>query len=133
MTGTQPSQLPFLALLFSVQADLRTALAAYFKVGAAGGKMPERFDQLMQALDEDQPGPAVDWAKIFEEDREFNQGTQLRVCLFPGVPVVSCIKGNQERTSIFPCLPSARARGPAHGRQRGRIPTPPAHCTPPCA
>lgn len=30
----------------------------------------------MQALDEDQPGPAVDWAKIFEEDREFNQGVQ---------------------------------------------------------
>lgn len=33
-----------------------------------------RFDELMQCLDTDQPGPTVETKKIFEEDREFNQG-----------------------------------------------------------
>lgn len=50
------------------------ALHAYFRVGLPGGKTLQRFDELMQALDEDQPGPSVQWATIFEEDREFNQG-----------------------------------------------------------
>uniref|UniRef100_A0A1D2A8U0 Translin-associated factor X-interacting protein 1 n=2 Tax=Auxenochlorella protothecoides TaxID=3075 RepID=A0A1D2A8U0_AUXPR len=54
--------------------DLRVALHAYFRVGLPGGKTLQRFDELMQALDEDQPGPSVQWATIFEEDREFNQG-----------------------------------------------------------
>lgn len=56
------------------QEDLRVALHAYFRVGLPGGKTLQRFDELMQALDEDQPGPNVQWATIFEEDREFNQG-----------------------------------------------------------
>lgn len=33
----------------------------------------------MQALDEDQEGEAVEWAKVFEEDREFNQGAPPRM------------------------------------------------------
>lgn len=28
----------------------------------------------MQSLDKDQPGSLVEWKKVFEEDREFNQG-----------------------------------------------------------
>lgn len=28
----------------------------------------------MQALDQDQPGVLIEWKKVFEEDREFNQG-----------------------------------------------------------
>lgn len=31
----------------------------------------------MQALDEDQPGSKVMYKKLFEEDREYNQGTML--------------------------------------------------------
>ncbi|KAI7835772.1 hypothetical protein COHA_010350 [Chlorella ohadii] len=54
--------------------DLRTALLAYFKVGQPGGKTLQRFDELMQAVDEDQEGDRVEWRKVFEEDREFNQG-----------------------------------------------------------
>ena len=54
--------------------DLRIALASFFRVGEPGGKDLARFDEIMQALDEDQPGPNVEWKKVFEEDREFNQG-----------------------------------------------------------
>lgn len=57
-----------------LQDELRTALISYFKLGQPGGKSYQRFDELMQALDEDQEGEAVEWAKVFEEDREFNQG-----------------------------------------------------------
>jgi hypothetical protein len=57
-----------------LQADLRTGLMSYFKVGQAGGKTLARFDELMQALEEDQGGPTAEWRKVFEEDREFNQG-----------------------------------------------------------
>ena len=32
-----------------LQADLRTAFLAYFKVGQASGKTLKRFDELMQA------------------------------------------------------------------------------------
>ena len=31
----------------------------------------------VQALDEDQQGEAVEWRRVFEEDREFNQGVWL--------------------------------------------------------
>ncbi len=54
--------------------DLRTALGTFFRVGLPGGKTLARFDEVMQALDADQPTPTVEWKKIFEEDREFNQG-----------------------------------------------------------
>ena len=54
--------------------DLRTALHAYFRVGQVGGKTSARFDEMMQALEQDQPGTIVEWKKVFEEDREFNQG-----------------------------------------------------------
>ncbi|KAL4547191.1 hypothetical protein Ndes2526B_g07965 [Nannochloris sp. 'desiccata'] len=54
--------------------DLRIALATFFRVGQPGGKDLGRFDEVMQALDEDQPGASVEWKKVFEEDREFNQG-----------------------------------------------------------
>ncbi|KAL4448019.1 hypothetical protein ABPG75_005238 [Micractinium tetrahymenae] len=59
---------------FFSKEDLRTAFLAYFKVGQPGGKTLKRFDELMQAMDEDQEGDMVEWRKVFEEDREFNQG-----------------------------------------------------------
>jgi hypothetical protein len=54
--------------------DLKIALTSFFRVGQPGGKALARFDEIMQALDEDQPGLTVEWKKVFEEDREFNQG-----------------------------------------------------------
>jgi hypothetical protein len=59
------------------KADAATALEAYLKVGQPGGKTRERFDALMQALEADQEGPVVIYKKLFEEDREFNQGEPL--------------------------------------------------------
>eukprot|EP00884_Botryococcus_braunii_P012883 jgi/Botrbrau1/21596/Bobra.43_1s0006.1 len=56
------------------KTELRTALEAFFRVGEPGGKMADRFDALMQALDEDQEGQMVKYGKLFEEDREYNQG-----------------------------------------------------------
>lgn len=50
------------------------ALVSFFTVGLPGGKTTARFDEAQQALDQDQPGPTVEWKKVFEEDREFNQG-----------------------------------------------------------
>ena len=46
------------------------------QVGQPKCKTLARFDALMQTLEEDQPGPTVKIDKIFEEDREFNQGTR---------------------------------------------------------
>jgi hypothetical protein len=57
-----------------LQTDFRTALFSFFRVGQPGGKSLASFDELMQALEEDQAGPNVEWKKVFEEDREFNQG-----------------------------------------------------------
>jgi hypothetical protein len=57
--------------------DVRCALEAFFRVGhpsAINGKTLVRFDEMMQALDTDQPGETVEWKKVFDEDREFNQG-----------------------------------------------------------
>lgn len=34
----------------------------------------------MQALDEDQPGSKVMYKKLFEEDREYNQGVVVTLC-----------------------------------------------------
>ncbi|KDD75088.1 hypothetical protein H632_c879p0, partial [Helicosporidium sp. ATCC 50920] len=59
---------------FVKKAELRLALGAYFRAGQPGGKSEEDFDALLKALDEDQPGESVRWAKLFEEDREYNQG-----------------------------------------------------------
>ncbi|EIE22924.1 hypothetical protein COCSUDRAFT_64043 [Coccomyxa subellipsoidea C-169] len=56
------------------KAEVCSALEAFFAVGQPGGKTVNRFDELMQALDEDQDGPTVQLKKLFEEDREFNQG-----------------------------------------------------------
>lgn len=57
-----------------MQDDLLIALSAFFRVGQPGGKTLEHFDEACQALETDQPGPSVEWKKMFEEDREFNQG-----------------------------------------------------------
>ena len=54
--------------------DCMIALKNYFCVGQPGGKSLERFDTLMSAMDKDQPGSELQHAKVFEEDREFNQG-----------------------------------------------------------
>ena len=48
------------------------------QVGQPRCKTLARFDELMQCLDADQPGPTVETKKIFEEDREFNQGAWPR-------------------------------------------------------
>ncbi|DBB03290.1 TPA: Translin-associated factor X-interacting protein 1 [Trebouxia sp. C0006] len=56
------------------KGELGDALKAFFRVGQPGGKSEERHDELMQALDEDQPGSKVLYKKLFEEDREYNQG-----------------------------------------------------------
>ena len=63
------------------KGDITTALESYFKVGEPGGKSRERFDALLQAMDADQKGQMVSYKSLFEEDREFNQGTLLRTCL----------------------------------------------------
>lgn len=40
-----------------------------------GGKSNERFDAIAETLERDFPGHAmIEWRKLFEEDREFNQG-----------------------------------------------------------
>lgn len=41
---------------------------------AAGAPLPPAT----QAVDEDQEGDRVEWRKVFEEDREFNQGGWAR-------------------------------------------------------
>ncbi len=56
------------------KSDLRIALDTYFRVGQLGGKTLDHFDELMQALDEDQAEEKFEHKKLFEEDREFNQG-----------------------------------------------------------
>ena len=43
-------------------------------MGQPRNKTLARFDTLMQCLDNDQPGPTLSIAKVFEEDREYNQG-----------------------------------------------------------
>ena len=59
---------------FLNKGDLRIALETYFRVGQLGGKTLDHFDELMQALDEDQAEEKFEHKKLFEEDREFNQG-----------------------------------------------------------
>ncbi|KAK9789016.1 hypothetical protein WJX73_007749 [Symbiochloris irregularis] len=54
--------------------DVMIALKNYFCMGQPGGKSLDRFDTLMSALDKDQPGTSIEHGKVFEEDREFNQG-----------------------------------------------------------
>ena len=78
--------------------DLRTALSCFFRVGQPGGKSLTRFDEIMQALDQDQPGSMVEWKKIFEEDREFNQGE-----------FAECLRDQflQERIEFFAALEAA--------------------------
>lgn len=61
--------------LYFVQEDLAVALKSFFRVDKCGGKSLKRFDEVLQALDGDEPGPNVEWKKLFEEDREFNQGS----------------------------------------------------------
>ena len=51
------------------KGELGDALSAFFRVGQPGGKSEERYDELLQALDEDQPGSKVMYKKLFEEDR----------------------------------------------------------------
>jgi len=54
--------------------ELVVALRAFFKVGKLDGKSEEMFEEALAALETDQPGALVEWRKVFEEDREFNQG-----------------------------------------------------------
>ena len=61
------------------KADVMIALKNYFIVGQPGGKSLERFDTLMSALEKDQPGATIEHGKVFEEDREFNQGMPTRM------------------------------------------------------
>ena len=51
------------------------ALKSFFRVDKCGGKCLKRFDEVLQALDGDEPGQNVEWKKLLEEDREFNQGS----------------------------------------------------------
>ncbi|KAK9848176.1 hypothetical protein WJX84_010121 [Apatococcus fuscideae] len=60
---------------FLNKSELRIALETYFRVGLPGGKTLDHFDELMQALDEDQAEEKFEHKKVFEEDREFNQGS----------------------------------------------------------
>ena len=78
--------------------DLRTALWSFFRVGQPGGKTLARFDEVMQALDTDQPENNTIWKKIFEEDREFNQGE-----------FAECLRDQflQERIEFFTALETA--------------------------
>ena len=54
--------------------ELVISLRAFFKVGKLDGKSEEMFEEALGALESDQPGAQVEWRKVFEEDREFNQG-----------------------------------------------------------
>jgi hypothetical protein len=54
--------------------ELIIALRAFFKVGKLDGKSEDMFRDALGALESDQPGTLVEWRKVFEEDREFNQG-----------------------------------------------------------
>jgi hypothetical protein len=54
--------------------ELVIALKAFFKVGKLDGKSENMFEDALEALEKDQPGPLVEWRRVFEEDREFNQG-----------------------------------------------------------
>eukprot|EP00854_Cymbomonas_tetramitiformis_P010900 gene10900-12897_t len=49
--------------------QLQTALRSFFP-----HKTSDRLKELYKALDKDQPGKEVDYATLFEEDREYNQG-----------------------------------------------------------
>lgn len=49
-------------------------MRAFFRVGKLDGKSEKRFEEALHALDVDHPGSQVEWRKVFEEDREFNQG-----------------------------------------------------------
>ena len=67
---------------FLNKSDLRIALDTYFRVGQVGGKTLDHFDGLMQALDEDQTEEKFEHKKLFEEDREFNQGNIAWIASF---------------------------------------------------
>jgi regulator of replication initiation timing len=56
------------------KTDLQVALHSFFRVGQPWGKTFERYEMMLAALDQDQPGETVIWKAIFAEDREFNQG-----------------------------------------------------------
>lgn len=57
-----------------MQEDFIVALRSFFKVEEIGGKSLRNFDEILQALEKEHSGPEVEWKKLFEEDREFNQG-----------------------------------------------------------
>lgn len=63
-----------MSTLYFLQEELVIALRAFFRVGKLDGKSEKRFEEVLHALDLDQPGALVEWRKVFEEDREFNQG-----------------------------------------------------------
>jgi hypothetical protein len=66
----------WLPKLTRVVAVTMSALCSY---ACALGRSVTQIGQrpphcLLQAMDEDQDGDTVEWKKVFEEDREFNQG-----------------------------------------------------------
>ena len=57
------------------KSEFFAGLKSYFRVGHQGGKSHSRFEQLISALEKDQPDEEfVEYKKLFEEDREYNQG-----------------------------------------------------------
>jgi len=57
------------------KSEFFAGLKSYFRVGHQGGKSHNRFEQLVAALEKDQPDEdSVEYKKLFEEDREYNQG-----------------------------------------------------------
>lgn len=56
---------------------MAVALRAYFQVGLPGGKTMQRYEELIAALDTDQPGASVEWSTLFLEDKEFSQGVYV--------------------------------------------------------
>lgn len=57
-----------------IQEELIIALRTYFRVGALDGKSEESFEEAMENLNADHPDDSIEWRKVFEEDREYNQG-----------------------------------------------------------
>jgi hypothetical protein len=57
------------------KSEFFAGLKSYFRVGHQGGKSHIRFEQLVAALEKDQPDEeSVEYKSLFEEDREYNQG-----------------------------------------------------------
>lgn len=90
------------------KSDLRIALETYFRVGMPGGKSLDHFDELMQALDEDQEEEKFEHKKLFEEDREFNQGETMQLRMVPSFALQTASACTM--TICFPQTPALVSR-----------------------